>query len=297
MKNSNLISIGWVLLWSVSISISLSVNKILGQSMNTVMIVFSRIAFGMIFFAPFLLQAKVKDFKTKKIAFHVLRVLFTCGSMLCTYYAYANLELSFATSIGFTAPLITTVFSIIFLKEKVRWDKWFVIFLGFCGVVVIAHPTNFPFNMAVLVALAANLFASSALVVLKTLTRTESVLTIMLYLNVLSFFVIGSFATSVFELPTSSELLLLGILGAFASFSQFCYTQALKNANPSVVAPFEYSRLVFAIPIGYLFFSELPTTQTLIGSSIIIASNLILTFREARLARNQGDVPMHKTMY
>jgi drug/metabolite transporter (DMT)-like permease len=294
LKNSNLISIGWVLLWSVSISISLAVNKVLGQSMNTVMIVFSRIVFGLIFFAPFLLRAKAKDFKTQKVPLHILRVLFTCGSMLCTYYAYAKLEIAFATSIGFTAPLITTIFSIIFLKEKVHWDKWLVIFLGFCGVLVIAHPTNFPFNAAVLVALGANLFASSALIALKTLTRTESVLTIMLYLNVLSFFMIGSFATGVFELPTSHELLLLGVLGAFASFSQFCYTQALKNGNPSVVAPFEYSRLVFAIPIGYLLFSELPTTQTLIGSFIIIASNLMLTFREARRSRSLGDSPVHK---
>lgn len=249
------------------------------------MIVFSRIAFGLIFFTPFLLQAKVSDFKTKRLPLHILRVVFTCGSMLCTYYAYAKLDISFATALGFTAPLITTVFSIVFLGESVQWDKWLVIFMGFTGVIVIAHPTNFPFHAAVIVALAANLFASSAIISLKKLTRTESVLTIMLYLNVLSFITIGSVATHVFELPTIYELYLLGLLGAFASFSQFCYAQALKNGNPSVVAPFEYSRLVFAIPIGYILFGELPTTQTLIGSVIIIASNLMLTYRETRLAR------------
>lgn len=294
MRNKNLISIGWVLLWSLSISLSLAINKILGQSLNTVMIVFSRIGFGLILFAPFLLRAKASDFKTQKFPLHISRVLFTCGSMLCTYYAYSKLEISFATSLGFTAPLITTVFSIFFLGESVRWDKWIVILMGFSGVIIIAHPTNFPFSWAVVVALCANLFASSAIILLKKLTRTESVLTIMIYLNVLSFLFIGSFASTVFEMPSTKELMLLMCLGGFASVSQFCYAQALKNGNPSVVAPFEYSRLVFAIPIGYLLFSELPTKQTLVGSVVIIASNLLLTYREARLGRNQNGPESQK---
>ncbi len=280
--SKSLLSIIWVLLWSASFSTMMAIAKFVSSGTSTIVIVFIRIIFGFMFFSPFLMKTPLINIKTKKFPLHVLRVLFVCGSMMCTYYAYTHLPLAFATSIGFTAPLITTVLAIFVLKEKVGLTRWIALGIGYIGVLIIVHPSNFPFEFAVVVALFANLFASSSNITLKKLSSTESTIQIMFYLNVLSFFLIGIISVFFWQLPSLQDLLFLMALGLLATFAQFCLVQALKNGNPSTIAPFEYSRLIFSIPLGFILFNEVPTFQTIIGALLIAAINIYLTLQEAR---------------
>lgn len=276
-KQNKLRGLAWSLFGSLCFTTVMSLAKLLDPSVKGAVLVFIRCLFGLIFFLPFLLKAGVETLKTQRPFLHLLRVIFTCLAIACTYYGYRNLPLAVGTSLGFTAPLMTTALAILVLKEVVTIKKWVLIFVGYLGVLVIVQPPEFSFNSAVYILLLANLFASSSLICAKKLTATESTISMMFYVNVISTILSGIAACFVWITPSLQDFIILVFLGLIGVTAQLCYVKSLQCANPSFLAPFEYSRLIIAIPIGFVLFSELPTMWTLIGSGVIIAATLLVT--------------------
>lgn len=272
-----LIGAGFMLLWALSFSSAMAFAKSLSPEIDSIIILFMRYFFGLIFFSPFLLQAGFKGFVTSRPLLHLIRVVCVGLAMGCTYYAYRNLPLALATSIGMTGPLFTTVLSMFLLKDSVSLPKWAFIIVGYLGVLVMVRPHELSINVAVWVELLANLFAAFSIICVKLLSRTESTLTIMLYANTVTTFIVGVLALTLWKTPDNSDLIILMVIGALGVFSQFCSVSALKFANPSYLAPFEYTRMCFAVPVGYLFFQELPTIWTIGGSLMIVAATYGLT--------------------
>lgn len=272
-----LIGAGFMLLWALSFSSAMAFAKALSPEIDSIIILFMRYFFGLIFFSPFLIQAGFKGFVTSRPLLHLTRVVCVALAMGCTYYAYRNLPLALATSIGMTGPLFTTVLSIFLLKDSVSLPKWAFIIFGYLGVLVMVRPHELSVSVAVWVELFANLFAALSIICVKLLSRTESTLTIMLYANTVTTFIVGILALSLWKTPDTSDLMILMVIGGLGVFSQFCSVSALKFANPSYLAPFEYTRMCFAVPVGYLFFQELPTLWTMVGSLMIIGATYGLT--------------------
>jgi drug/metabolite transporter (DMT)-like permease len=271
-----------MLFWAFAFSVAMSITKMLSTNVNTLIIVWMRLTLGLLLFSPFVVKQHIKGLKTKRFPLHFLRAIFMCCAMLCTYYAYSHLPLAFATSIGFTGPLITTLLAIIILGERVKWQIWSIIALGYIGVIIMVYPGNAEFNSTVLVALLANFLASCSLILVKKLSETETTIQIMFYSNIISVMFMSITSWTVWETPNHYDMMLLGLLGAVGLVSQFCNVKALKYGKPSILAPLDYSRLVFAIPLGFLLFNELPTVKTIIGSVIIILSTSYLTFLEIK---------------
>ena len=289
INQSKLHGMVWSLCGSICFTTAMSCAKLLDPSVKGAVLVFFRCFFGLIFFLPFLFKEGFGNLKTKRPLLHILRVLFTCSAIACTYYGYRNLPLAMATSLGFTAPLMTTALAILVLKEVVTIKKWALIIAGYMGVLVIVHPADFAFNNAVYVLLLANLFASSSIICGKKLTATESTISMMFYVNVISTLLSGSVAYFMWVTPSIRDLAILVFLGLMGVTAQFCYIRSLQNANPSFLAPFEYSRLIIAIPIGFVIFSELPTMWTLVGAGIIIAATLLVSRMELGKRTNIPD--------
>ncbi len=266
-----------MLLYALSFSISMVFLKILSPDVNSFIVLFVRSLFGFFFFAPFILKVGIKGFITSQIALHTTRILCVILSMLCTFYAYRNLPLTIATSIGMTSPLFTVMISTILLKDKVSLSKWFLIILGYFGVIVIIRPHEIFVNTAIYVALIANFFTAFSIICVKLLSRTESIFTIMLYSNTVTLLISSFLACSVWTLPSFNDLMILIIVGGLGVVSQFCAITALKYTNPSFSAPFEYVSLCFAIVIGFIFFDEIPAFWIILGSIIIIVATYGLT--------------------
>lgn len=272
-----LVGAAFMLLWALSFSSAMAFAKTLSPEVDSIIVLFMRYFFGLIFFSPFVFQAGFKGFITSRPILHVTRVLCVGAAMGCTYYAYRNLPLALATSIGMTGPLFTTVLAMALLKDSVSLPKWTLIILGYLGVIVMVRPHEMPISIGVWVELLANLFAAFSIICVKLLSRTESTLTIMLYANTATTFIAGLLVLGVWKTPEPQDLMALMAIGALGVFSQYCSVTALRYANPSYLAPFEYTRLIFAIPVGYLFFHELPTLWTLFGSLMIIGATYGLT--------------------
>jgi drug/metabolite transporter (DMT)-like permease len=236
-----------------------------------------RYFFGLVFFTPFIIRACTKGFVTSRPLLHLIRVITLGTAVACTYFAYRNLPLALATSIGMTGPLFTTVLAMLLLKDRVSLAKWSLILLGYAGVIVSVRPHEMAISIGVWSALAANLFAATSMICVKLLTRTESTFTLMLYANTATTFIAGLVAIVLWKTPEFWDVMSLIAVGGFGVLSQYCNVTALRYANPSFLAPFEYTRICFAIPVGYIFFNEIPNVWVILGSMIIIAATYGLT--------------------
>lgn len=272
-----LIGAGFMLGWALFFSTAMAFAKTLNHEVHSLVILFMRCLFGFMIFSPFVMKAGVAAFKTSRPFLQVLRVLFTCSAMACTYYAYRNLPLATATSIGMTGPLFTTMLAMLILREDVSWQKWMIILLGYCGVLIIVRPYELEIAPAVWVEVLANIFAACTIICVKLLSKTEKTITIMTYSTSAALIVSAIAVIGVWKMPSYDDLLALVVIGALGVLSQFCSVTALKFANPSYLSPFEYTRLCFAIPVGFFCFGETPDVWVLVGSLVIILSTTLLT--------------------
>ncbi len=267
----------FMLLWAISFSTALAIAKSLSSEVDNIIILFLRYLFGFIFFSPFIFKERHKGFVTARPLLQLIRVVCVIAAMGCTYYAYRHLPLALATSIGMTGPLFTTLLSMLILKDRVSFQKWAFILFGYLGVIVMVQPHETSISVGVWVELFANLFAALVIVFTKILSRTDSTVTIMLYTTATTAFMSTILVPFVWKTPALHDFISLMAIGAFGVFSQYCYVSALKYANPSYLSPFEYTRLCFAVPVGYFFFEEMPTFLTLVGSFMIMGATYGLT--------------------
>lgn len=265
----------------LSQTISMSLAKQLDPELPTALVLLIRSTFGLLFFIPILIANKSPIAKTKKLPLHILRVILTVLSMLCTYYAYRNLPIAFATAIGMSAPFFATVLSIIFLKEQVNRNKWLLVLLGYIGVIIVVRPVSFFLDTGTIAALLANLLAAGSMVTVKNLSRHDSVLMIMLYANIgimIVSFLLNIKNLHLFLSISNYDLLLVIIMGVLGVTTQLCITTALKYAPLSFVAPFEYTRIFFAFLIGVIVFNEGLDFFTILGSIVILFAAYMITY-------------------
>ena len=117
----NIISAILATLSALSLSIMLCLSKLLHGDISTLFVVFVKTCFGLVFFTPLLLSQRKTIAKTGQLPLHILRIILSVGAILCTHYAYRNLPVAYATSIGMSGPLFTAIFSVIILKKKVSF--------------------------------------------------------------------------------------------------------------------------------------------------------------------------------
>lgn len=280
-------SIAWILTWALMHSITMSLVKVVGKEVNIFMMVFVRSSAGVIFLLPLMKRTGWRSsLITHNLKMQIVRAIFLCGALAMTYYTYRHLSLPLATSIGFTQPLILTILAILFLKEYITWDRWVALIFGYVGVLFFVNPFHAAFDPDIWAALLANLFASAVIISTKILTRTDHTVTILLYSFITVIFLSGWVVIYDWQPLPLEEISLLLLIGAVGTFSQYCYISALKFGTASLVAPFEYTRLVFAVPIGYIFFGEAITYPILLGTLIIIIANIYIAKKSEARARS-----------
>ena len=269
-------SIFWMLMWAFSITLAVSFAKGLDSEISGFILVFFRCSFGFLFTVHFIFSEGLEKLKTRRFPLHFLRMFFNATGLVCTYYAYRHLPLAEATAIGFTEPLVTIILAAVILKDKLTLAKWIGLIGGYIGVFIIASPHTMVINNAFYVLLLANFFASSSLICTKILSKTDSTIAILTYTNIMSILIAGFVALPYWKTPDLYNALLMVGVSFCGIISQFSYVKALKVGDPSFLAPFEYTRLLMAIPIGIMFFSETPSLRVFVGAGIIAFATYVL---------------------
>jgi len=268
----------WILIWCLTFTCGVSTSKFLSASTSNFGLFCVRYLSGMMFFMPFLLPKLAQLSKVKSsIWLHLARAACIGVSSLLTYQTYRNLPLAIATSIGFTGPLLAASLGMFLLKEKPTPAKIIALTLGYTGVLFIVQPTYAPLNIYILTGLGSCILAGLANTLARKLSQRDPALMIMLTstLTLGCIGLIGFFTLS--ETLNNHDLKLLLLVGLFGSFSQFAYIKAVSHAEVSFVAPFEYTRLLIAVPIGYFVFTEVVNQGQIFGMLLIVVGSLYLS--------------------
>ena len=230
--------------------------------------------------------------RTRRYREHLQRGLSQFGSMSCMMLAFRALPLASAIAISFSAPLFTTLLSILILKEQVGIHRWSALFVGFVGVLVVTHPGAGTVTWGAFFALANAVLISSVAVSIRRMSATESTETLTLYqMSVITVCTLFLLPLG-FSWPGWRDLLGLAVAGAGNGIAQFWWTRSLALAPPSAVVPFNYLSLVWASLLGFAIWDDVPTPALLIGSAIVVASGLYILWRETlRRARPVAALP------
>ena len=206
-------------------------------------------------------------------------------SLVATFYAYSLMPMADATALLFTASLLIPVLGVIFLKETVGPYRWAAVGIGFIGVVIMSRPSGDAYTLGIIVCLVAALMHAILQIIVRYLGRYESTETIAFY-----FFVIGLILTAlplpfIAVRPTLAEVPLLVGVGLSGAAAQWLLTFAFRNAKAAIITVFNYSSIVWATLFGWMIWNEWPLPAVMLGAAIVIASNILMIWRESRLDR------------
>jgi drug/metabolite transporter (DMT)-like permease len=222
--------------------------------------------------------------------------------MFCNFGALARLPLVESNAISFTSPLFSVALAALILKERVRIYRWSAVIIGFIGVLVVLSPhlsgDELTITMAsatsvtgVLYAIAGSATNAGTAIQTRRLTQSESTSSIVFYFS-LSCALAGLVTWPFGWLsPTGVEFAVLISIGFLGGMAHIFLTESYRHASASVVAPFDYTSMIWALVLGYAMFDEVPTVMIVVGSAIIAASGLFVIWREHQLAvtRRRGE--------
>lgn len=212
-----------------------------------------------------------------------LRSFLVTGTAIFTVLGFSFLPLTEGYAIIFSGPLIVTVMSVLFLKEKVGWHRWAAVFVGFLGVMVMLRPGFQEISFGHVCALIATTLFAASNIVLRGMGRGENIGALLIILLVSTLIVTGPVMAAVWKTPTLPHLATMCLAGLFAGSAQIFLVAAFREAPVATVSPFQYTQMIWAVVLGYLLFGDQPQFFTMTGAAIVIASGLYLLWRESRL--------------
>ena len=279
--------IGLMIMATVLFSIMHASIKFMSTSMHPFVIAFFRNLFGLLVIAPWFIKYGLKPLRTNRIKLHMARSFFNVIAMLSFFYSLSIAPLADVASLAFTAPLFASILAVIFLKEIVGIKRVIAIIFGFIGALIVIDPVYSSINNGhILVLLSASVWSVS-LIIIKILGRTESSVTITSYMVIIMIPLSAIAAYFYWELPTLIDLFYLMIIGVCGTAAQMLLAQALRQGDTSIIMPFDFLKLIWAVGIGYLFFFEVPSLNTWIGSIVIFLSTLYIAYRERVLSKKR----------
>jgi drug/metabolite transporter (DMT)-like permease len=233
---------------------------------------------------PALFMGRAADLKPRRIGWHVWRAVLQIITLVAFVYALRSLSLADTYSIFLSAPLMVTALSVPLFKEHVGWRSWLAIGVGLGGVLIMLRPSGAGLLTlgAVAALVSATAYAGGVLTV-RIQTRTETTASITLWPLFLM-----ALATGLYTLPNwvpvrPEHFGWLVATGAVGALGTRMLTEAFRIAPASVVAPFEYTALIYGVAIDWLMWSKLPSPRVILGGAIVMASGLFLIWRERQL--------------
>jgi S-adenosylmethionine uptake transporter len=262
--------------------------RVVSAEIHTFEVVFFRNLFGLLAMLPLLGGVGLGMFRARSPGRLMLMSTWHVLGMVCYFLAIVYLPLAEVTALAFTKPLFVTLGAALVLHEIVRARRWSAVALGFFGVLIVLQPgaqTISPY--AALVLLGALLGAATSLMI-KRLTATEGVSTIVWYQALFATVLALPLCLLYWRTPDALGWLLLLSIGALGTLSWLSMTRAFFLVDASAVVPFEFLRLPFAALIAYLWFAEVPSVWTWLGGALIFGATAYIAEREARLARTRA---------
>ncbi len=223
-----------------------------------------------------------------------LRTVAAVATGVSAFYAFSVLPLAQVYAILFAAPLMITVLAIPVLGEKVRLRRWAAVLVGLFGVLVVLRPGSTDLTLGHVAALVAALGGSIASIVVRKIGADERPVVMLLYPMMTNFVVMAALLPLVYVPMPIEHLGLLGVVAVFAWIASRMIITAYQTGEAAIIAPMQYSQIIWATAYGAFFFGESIDMTTAVGSGIIIVSGMYIVLRESRAGASE-NTPVLRT--
>jgi len=237
-----------------------------------------------------LLLSILETRRTKNITFYrsnnlklqIIRSLLSILESGFFVLSFKHLSLANAHSIGALAPIIIVVLSVFILNEKVSIKTWVAIFVGFIGVLIIIRPTSDVFSLKSLIPLLAAFFLGLYQIATKKISEYDTPEVSLFYSSLVGIFITSIMAFYFWQPVNINSLIFFLPIGLFFSLGIYFQILALNNAKASIIQPFHYTLIFWAIIFGYFFYDDIPDLYTFIGALIITVSGIFVINQKSR---------------
>lgn len=246
------------------------------RELNVFQIMEIRSVLGLAMLAPLIhLAGGIAVLRTSRLRMHASRGLLHYAGQLGWFYALTLIPLGQVVSLEFTMPIWTAILAASFLSERMTPWKIAAIVLGLVGVIVIVRPATGEINPGQLIALGAAMGFGVSMALVKSLTRTESALSILFWMIVVQS--VAGFVPTLFvwTWPSAYVWAWMGVIAVCGTFSHYCLASAMRYADATIVVPMDFLRVPLTATAGWLLYSERLDAWTVLGAALILCGNLL----------------------
>jgi drug/metabolite transporter (DMT)-like permease len=217
---------------------------------------------------------------------HLVRIVFSTLEVACFYWAVVYLPLADVMTYYLAGPIYVAAIAAFWLGERLTWQRIAAIAVGFVGVLIALRPSSATLTLPALIALSGSVFFALLMITTRKLRETKDTTLVLGQTLGALFFGLAAAPFSWVQ-PSALDFVSLSLLGIVAMAAHVCVNRSLKLAPASVVAPYQYTLIVWAVIFGYLVFGDVVQVWTLVGAAIICGAGLALLFLERDSVRRQ----------
>jgi len=270
----------WMLVFTLAMGTMHGCIRHVSAGLHPFEIAFFRNVFGLIVVIPWIVRLGFAPLRTARLGLLTLRGVLNVISMLAFFTALSIAPLAQVTALSFSAPIFATLLAMVVFGERAGIRRWTAIVVGFVGTLVILRPGFAEVGLGAMLTVFSALLWGVCMLIIKSLGRTESAVTITIYMSLVMAPLSLIAAAFVWQWPTWPQLAWLVGIGMLGGAGQLAMAEALRVAETHVVMPMDFIKLVWVSIVAYVAFAEVPEITTWIGGVMIFGSAAFIAWRE-----------------
>jgi drug/metabolite transporter (DMT)-like permease len=244
---------------------------------------------ALIVLMPMIWRRRAEFARLERPWLQLLRVTLSTLEVAAFFLATVYLPLADVITYYLACPFFVTALSAIVLREHVGWRRWTAVLIGFCGVLIALRPSTETVSWPAMIALGGSLSFAFLMLITRSLRATPDI--VLASSQFMGTFTLGALMSPLgWVTPSLGSLGLFAAAGCISVGALLCVNRSLKLAPASVVVPYQYSMIVWAVAFGYVVFGDVPEPATIVGAAIIIGAGLYIFLREQKLGRKEATV-------
>jgi drug/metabolite transporter (DMT)-like permease len=288
-RSARLAGIGLMLLAVFMFSFGDAIGKFIVATYSVGQLLCLRACAALFLLSPLIWRHRAAFASMERPRLQLLRVLLSTLEVAAFFLATVYLPLADVITYYLACPIFVTALSAVVLREPVGWRRWSAIVVGFCGVLIALHPSSQTISWPAMIALGGSLCFSVLMLITRHLRATPDI--VMATSQFFGTLTLGALMSPFgWVTPSAGSLVLFAVAGLISVSALLCVNRSLKLAPASVVVPYQYSMIVWAIMFGIVVFGDLPSWPTLAGAAVIIGAGLYIFLRERNLGSREAVV-------
>jgi drug/metabolite transporter (DMT)-like permease len=288
-RSARLAGIGLMLLSVFMFSFGDALGKFMVATYSVGQLLWLRACAALIVLLPMAWRHRAEFMRLERPWLQLLRVTLSTLEVAAFFWAAAYLPLADVITYYLACPIFVTALSAIVLRERVGWRRWSAVLIGFCGVLIALGPSSQTASWPAAIALGGSMAFAVLMLITRSLRATSDI--VLASSQFAGTFLLGALLSPFgWVTPSPGSLGLFAAAGCISVAALLCVNRSLKLAPASVVVPYQYSMIVWAVMFGIVVFGDVPSMATIAGAAIIIGAGLYIFLRERDLGRSETVV-------